>query len=151
MTKAMMKKITLIIVLLFNAISYAQNNDLSCRVVESNLNIPISFATARIKNSNLGVIADAEGYFRLPYKYKQSKDTLLITAIGYKNTEIPIAQLTNRKINIIPITIQIESLNEIGLIHKKKGKKKKKKLTARQIVQKAIDNITANLSSSHHS
>jgi len=141
----------ILILTLLSFTTHAQNNELLCRVVETTSEIPISFATVRIKSSSLGVIADADGHFRIPYKYKQNKDTIVITAIGYKSTEVLLTNLTNGKINIIPVTIQIESLKVIGLVHKKKGKKKKKKLSARQIVQKAIDNITINLPRSDHS
>jgi len=135
--------------LLFCFLLSAQPRQILGQAVETKSKSPIVFATVSIKNSNLGVIADQDGYFRLPYRYKQRRDTIVITAIGYKKTEVALWNLKDDKVNVINIDIQTEALDVVDLTFNKK--KRKRRLTARQIVKRAIDNIPNNLPSQPHS
>ncbi|WP_299767567.1 carboxypeptidase-like regulatory domain-containing protein [uncultured Dokdonia sp.] len=125
---------------------FSQNEkEIIGQVLEINTLKPISFATVQIKNTKLGVIADEEGYFRLPYVYKEKKGSIIITSIGYQKREIALASLKDGVVNTIAISVQTESLGVVNLKFKKK-----KRLSARQIVKKAIANIPRNLPSIPH-
>lgn len=70
-----MKKLYFIFLLTLLCFKVNAQQETLGRVIDTKTKEPIVFATIRIKNTNLGVIADEEGYFRLPYKYKQRRDT----------------------------------------------------------------------------
>ena len=144
-----MKKLYLsLFTLLFCLSTYAQRQILG-QAIETKSKAPVVFATVSIKNSNLGVIADQDGYFRLPYRYKQRRDTIVITAIGYKRKEVPLWSLRDNEINIITIDIKTEALGVVNINADKQ--KRKKTLTVRQIIRKAIGNIPSNYPNSSHS
>ena len=119
--------------------SLGQQNALIGKVLDANTNEPLVFATVRIQNTNIGVITDDDGIFRLPYRYKQNKDILEISFIGYETKTFPTTAMNDGEITIIKVTTQIEALGTITLKHKKKT------LTAEQIVRKAIANVPRNL------
>ena len=61
------------------------DKEVICQVLDLSDKLPIVFATVSIKDKNNGVIADEDGYFRLPYKYKTQNDVLIISSIGYES------------------------------------------------------------------
>ena len=58
---------------------------------------PVSFASIRIKGTNTGVSADANGAFSL--KVNSENDVLIVDAASFKTTEVPVA--TRRQFSIV--------------------------------------------------
>ncbi|WP_420320508.1 carboxypeptidase-like regulatory domain-containing protein [Flagellimonas sp.] len=100
---------------------------------------PIIYATIQIKNLAVGTISNIDGGFKIPDKYFASKDTLIISCIGYEQIEISITTLTKTEVNKLELTPKVIELSEAIIIGKRR-----KRLSARQIVQKAIDAIPNN-------
>lgn len=117
---------------------------------------PISFATIRLKNSNQGIIADAEGEFRLPFAFRDIGAKLLITSIGYESLEVSVSNLLINELNIIFLNPYVEELNLVVIKNDKSKSARLEKslalvkaarsLTADEIVHLAIQNIPHNLS-----
>lgn len=135
-------KCLLILLIGFSTITlYAQEeNFLRGRVYETTSNTPIVYATVRIKGKTKGVITNMDGGFRLPKNLYQMVDTIQVSSMGgYQLTNFPISKLSPSEINILRLPTTLFSLDEAVV-----SAKRKKRLTARQILKRAIENITLN-------
>ena len=109
------------------------------QLIDSRTGDPVVFASIRIKGRALGVISNADGGFKIPLKYKTYGDTLEISSMGYEQIELLIHDLPESEHHILKLNPGILSLSEAIVTAKKK-----RKLTARQIVRKAIGAIPEN-------
>jgi hypothetical protein len=126
------------------------DKEIICQVLDQSDKLPVVFATVSIKDKNNGVIADENGYFRLPYKYKTQNDVLIISSIGYESKTIDARNLLDNLPNVIYLNPKIEALNTVT-ITTTKGTPKKDYESVREIVGKAISNMRANFPTQPHS
>ncbi len=109
---------------------------------------PIAFASIRIKDRALGIISNTDGSFKIPLKYKEYGDIIEISSMGYQTKEIPLLQLSLTSLNTIRLAPGVLELVEavVKAKSRKRGKriKRPKKLSAIQIVNKAIQAIPDN-------
>lgn len=129
--------------------SFAQDQEFfTGQLVDANSEEPVVFASIRIKDRALGVISNSDGSFRIPMKYKEYGDIIEISSMGYQTKEISITEFKSGELNSIKLEPGAIDLQEAIV----KGKdKSKQRLTARQIVQKAIDAIPRNYPSTSFS
>jgi hypothetical protein len=121
-------------------------------LINSDDQTPIPFAHITIKNKAKGTISNMDGGFRIPGKYYKSKDTLVISSIGYSSKVIPLISLNQHLRNVIILLRKEEVLDEITLGNSRRvgqtsdysTSSKKKRLKAKDIVQLAIDQIPEN-------
>ncbi len=99
----------------------------------------VPFATIRIQGKATGVISNMDGGFQIPEKFRGLGDTLLISSMGYNSMVVPLLSLSPREINVLKLSPGVVALQEAIL-----KASRKKPLTPRQIVQKAIESIPAN-------
>ena len=99
-----------------------------------------------LKKINRGTHADVKGKFEIPIKYKQN-GTIRISSIGYQTKEIQLSKLKINSTNIIYLNISSSKLDEIVV----KTPKRKKRILARTVVRKAIENILVNYPTTPHS
>ncbi|TCK66756.1 carboxypeptidase-like protein [Winogradskyella wandonensis] len=132
------------ILILFCFVAHSQNEskELLFKVVDKEDNFPIAYATIQFRVSPNGIIADEEGDFRVPYKYKVINDSLIITSIGYKTKIVDLESVKDNKINLILMESKTEELDEIIITTKKKDTDFGPGANA--IVQKAIERISSN-------
>ena len=97
---------------------------------------PLAGVTIRIKNSKTGTTTKADGTFTL--NAPTGKETLIISSIGYKTTEVTVA---DRKIINIVLDTETSSLEEVIFVGY--GQQKKIHLTGAvaQIDMKAIEDL----------
>ncbi len=133
-----------------NVSSENVDKEIFCQVIDLSDKLPVVFATVSIKDKNNGVIADADGYFRLPYKYKTQNDVLIISSIGYESKTIEANSLLDNGPNVIYLKPKIEALSAVT-ITTKKGQTKKEYENVREIVGKAISKMRANFPTKPHS
>ncbi len=135
---------------LFLLVAYqliAQQQDyISGKLLDAQTTEPVVFANIRIKDRALGIITNVDGSFRIPLKYKAYGDIIEVSSMGYLTKEIAITQLLQDKLNIITLDPSAIDLQEAVV----KGKRKRN-LSAKQIVQKAIDAIPRNFPSTSFS
>lgn len=63
---------------------YCQQTDyIRGKVIDSKTFGPVSFATVRLKNSQFGVISNAEGDFRILNNPAFQSDSLIVSCIGF--------------------------------------------------------------------
>ena len=124
----------------------AQDGSIAGRLLDAQTQEPIPFATVRIKNYALGVISNMDGSFRVPERFNGYGDVLVISSMGYRTMEIRISELSPGKINIIGLKSGIISLQEAVV-----SAKKRRPLSARQIVRRAIRAIPNNYPTNDYS
>ncbi|WP_299335836.1 carboxypeptidase-like regulatory domain-containing protein [uncultured Psychroserpens sp.] len=115
--------------------------------METGTTYPVPYATVQIKNSSKGVVANVDGDFRIPYRYKAAKDTIIVSCLGYETKKIALSSLNDLQTNIINLNTKIEGLDQILI----KGKRKPSSdINAYTLVKKAIANIPNNYPSNKY-
>ncbi|MEQ8417154.1 MAG: carboxypeptidase-like regulatory domain-containing protein [Imperialibacter sp.] len=113
------------------------------KVVSSKSKSPVPFASVRVNTEDgvFGAISNANGDFQIPLKYRDIASSLKISCIGYSTRVVPFSELDTARLNIVQLQESVRELAEVVI----KGKKSKvRKLTAKQIVRSAIQNIGQN-------
>lgn len=108
-----------------------------CRVLNEETKTPVYYATVKLTNSNRGTIADDTGMFRIPDL--GDGVTLEISSIGYKTKQVFLDTLKISIVNTIYLLPKVDALETVVI-------REGKKLSGREIVKKAIQNIPNNLS-----
>ena len=117
------------------------------QLVNSDEPTPIPFAHITVKNKAKGTISNMDGGFRVPKKYYKSRDTLVISSIGYSSRIIPLISFDQNQRNVFILERKEEVLDEITI---REGQNiynynsARKELGAEDIVQLAIDQIPEN-------
>ena len=70
------------------------------RIVNEKNRKALSYASIGIRGRTIGTISNIEGEFLLNIQSDNFNDTLVFSFIGFKNTEIPISQITTDKLKI---------------------------------------------------
>ena len=129
-----------VFVFFFSFGGFAQQQEyIAGKLLDSISQEPLVFANVRIKDRALGIITNVDGSFKIPLIYKEYGDIIEISSMGYLTKELLISDLEQDKLNIILIEPSTIDLQEAIV----KGKRKRN-ITAKQIVQKAIDAIPRN-------
>lgn len=131
-----------LILFLINNLNAQERGQYQFQVFEMGTKNPISYATILLKKINKGTHADFDGVFQLPILSK-ANEVFIVSGIGYETYEFNIANYSRNKLNRIYLKSSIYVLNDIVL---KVEKTNRKKLEAKEIIQKAIDNIKENYS-----
>lgn len=109
------------------------------KLVDTETGEPIVFATVQIKGKSQGVITNMDGGFRIPIQFRAAGDTLQISSLGYKKADFSLLRLSPTDINIIRLEPGALLLEEAVV-----SAKKKRKLSAKEIVALAIKAIPQN-------
>ena len=130
----------ILLLLLFSSSTiFAQSDLLKGKLIDALTAEPVAFATVSIKGSELGVVSNSDGSFRVPERFKAYSDTLEISCMGFETRKILISTLSVDKVRRLYLTPAVFELDET-IVHGKK----KRRLSARQIVRRAIKNIPNN-------
>ncbi|MFK8061503.1 MAG: carboxypeptidase-like regulatory domain-containing protein [Polaribacter sp.] len=119
---------------------------ISCKVLDKSTKEPVVYATVMLKKMNRGTHADFNGKFEIPVRFLKN-GTIKISSIGYLTKEVKLSDLKTGIVNLIYLSKSNQQLKEIVV----KTSIKKKKLLAKQIVRKAIENILENYPNQKHS
>lgn len=106
-----MKKIAILLILqlFFNlARSQQSNHKIFGCVVDASSGEALIGATIWLKHHMIGTNTNTQGYFSLPIS--QLPDTLHVSCIGYKNLQVPLAQIDESMLNISMILDTIEAV-----------------------------------------
>ena len=119
----------------------AQKDFIEGKLLDAQTGEPVVFATIRVKGKSKGVISNMDGSFKVPQRFKALGDLLVISCLGYEKKEIPIDSLSLEYINSIRLEAGVMLLDEAVVFARKK-----RRLSARSIVRKAIKAIPQNFS-----
>ncbi|MBS9461649.1 carboxypeptidase-like regulatory domain-containing protein [Flagellimonas sp. 389] len=118
--------------------SWGQQEFVQGRLLDANSNEPVIFATIRVKGKALGVISNQDGGFKIPMHFQHEGAFLEISCLGYQTKNIEFSSLEKKETNkilMIPALMQLTETVVTG---------KRKKLTVRQIINKALKRIPEN-------
>jgi hypothetical protein len=118
--------------------SYSQQLYVQGKITDSKTHQPLSYATIRLKNSQIGVFTNAEGDFRVLNKPAFQSDSLIVTCIGYYRLSVAFSNLKKSEINNLKLFPIIYSLNEVKVIARKR------RLNSEAIISRALRNIKKN-------
>ncbi|MCK0156570.1 carboxypeptidase-like regulatory domain-containing protein [Cellulophaga sp. F20128] len=104
---------------------------------------PVIFATIIVKNKGVGIISNDDGSFRIPMAMRMLGDTLLVSSIGYNSKELVVHNLVINTVNRIALAPSLTELKEVVLVSTK-YKGTRKVLSAKEIIQTAMDRILQN-------
>lgn len=82
------------------------------RIIDKKTREPLPFSNISIFGKSIGTISNEEGYFSFKVPGNYIKDTLVSTYIGYKNSEIPVLELSLRN-NIIYMEQESFAIEEV--------------------------------------
>ncbi|UJH66743.1 carboxypeptidase-like regulatory domain-containing protein [Allomuricauda sp. SCSIO 65647] len=135
----MKNKLIFLFSILLAAPLFAQSDFLQGKLIDAQTIEPVAFATVRVKGRAIGVISNLDGSFRIPQKFKKYGDTLEISSMGYEKRQILISTLPADKVQRIYLQPGVFELQEAVV-----RAKRKRRLSARAIVRRAIENIPKN-------
>lgn len=118
---------------------FGQSDFLKGELIDASTIEPVAFATIAVKGRAVGVISNADGSFQVPQKFNVYGDTLQISSMGYEKREILISTLSIDVPRRIYLQPRLFNLDEAIV-----RAKKKRTLSARKIVRRAIENIPKN-------
>ncbi len=90
------------------------------KIINSNDNNPVPFASVRLKKNQLGVYANADGDFRIVNNPAFRTDSIVITCIGYRRISIAYDDLKRTDINIIRLSQAVYGLEEVKIVAKRR-------------------------------
>ncbi|WP_299525473.1 carboxypeptidase-like regulatory domain-containing protein [Winogradskyella sp.] len=138
-----LKCLLFVLISSLNVVCIAQSeSEIICRVIDSESKFPVPYATIQIENTGKGTIANVDGDFRVPAKFKAEKKKILISSIGYETVIIELETLSLEVLNVIEIKTKIEELEEIVI--KSTKPTKRYNISPYSIVKKAINKIPDN-------
>lgn len=103
-----MKYHILFLLLLISSLGFSQVQ-LSGKVFNEENNNSLAYASVIIKNTNIGVLTDAEGVFEIRIPKKHAKDSLVINYIGFESKVFPI----DRKRSSYPLTPSENTIEQV--------------------------------------
>lgn len=131
----------LVLFLASNTILSQEDKYIFGRLTDSGTQEPLAFASIRIKDRALGIISNTDGSFKIPLKYIEYGDIIEISSMGYQTKEILIQDFLVNELNDVQLQPAVLKLEEAIVTAKSK---RAKRLSARQIVRRAIRSIPEN-------
>ena len=106
--------LALVFLLLLPALSRAQENRITGRVVDTKTKDPVPFASIGLREEGTGALTNEYGYFQLAGLEKTSQDSLIVMTLGYErnavfikrgSTEDLIIELKKREIKLSEVKV----------------------------------------------
>ncbi|GAB2789320.1 hypothetical protein HNQ93_003184 [Hymenobacter luteus] len=108
--------------LLLPALSFAQENKISGRVVDEKTKEPIPFASIGLKEEQTGALTNEYGYFQIAMPEKNPQDSLVVVALGYFHRAVLIKPGIKIQDMIIEVPKRAIALKEVKVVSSAKIK-----------------------------
>lgn len=96
-------------------------NQYQGKIIDSETNNPLVFASLSIENTNISTVSNTEGYFSLKVPEDIREGQVVVSFLGYKTKTIPLSQLKENK-NEIELEVSFTELSEVSLLVPKDAK-----------------------------
>ncbi|QIJ88085.1 TonB-dependent receptor [Mesoflavibacter sp. HG96] len=136
MKRSYLKQSLLFVFILISSIATAQH-ELKNKVVDFINLLPIESASVYVQNTTIGTVTNADGKFVLLVPETMSKDTLVISSIGFKSFKVPVEEFDNSF--EVFLEEDIATLEEVVLNATPRPK------TGDSIVLRALDRLDRNM------
>jgi hypothetical protein len=134
-----------IVLVLICSWSYAQDPQVfTGRVIDSRTSGPVPFATIRVKNKSIGVVANADGDFAIPQRLISGSDTIIVSSIGYTTASFPVKTFVSGMVTELRLKPAVTELDEVVVKLKDHKIRSKGEPTTSGIIRRAIKNIPNN-------
>ncbi|WP_162303627.1 carboxypeptidase-like regulatory domain-containing protein [Hymenobacter sediminis] len=108
--------------MLLPALSFAQENKISGRVVDEKTKEPIPFASIGLKEEQTGALTNEYGYFQIAMPEKNPQDSLVVVALGYFHKAVLIKPGIKIQDMIIEVPKRAIELKEVKVVSSAKIK-----------------------------
>ncbi len=81
-------------------IPYISYQNISGKVTSYSDKISLPYASVGIRGKHVGTISNQDGKFTLTLSSENSKDTLVVSYVGFKNFETPVSKILNNQLEI---------------------------------------------------
>ena len=138
--------IGLLFFLLFtvNSIRSQTDTELFFKIIDSETKVPISYATIQFVNQGGGVIANEDGGFRLPRRFYDKQERILISSMGYRTLAFMVGKASLTDLNEIELEVRVEELDQVVIKGSKSSNRRKRKILPEEVIQNAINKIPIN-------
>lgn len=132
-----MKRLTVILLAMISIVAQAQENIyLRGFVYDKDANnAPLAMAAVQIKNTQLGGLADDNGYFEIPIPKLNLKDSMKVSYVGYQPQALSIVNYKDGDTLRIYVSSSAETKQEVEIVA----------MNAKGVLLKAIQNMKQNL------
>jgi len=128
-----------LLIIAFHTSNYSQQIDfIRGKVIDSQTSQSVPFASVRLKKSQVGVISNADGDFRIPNRSQYLTDSLIISCIGFRRLSMPVSKLKATEINKLLLVGYTYNLKEVSITARKK------RMDSKLIIARALRNIKKN-------
>ncbi len=104
------------------------------KVVDSNSQKPLVFASVAVEGTNIATVTNAEGGFSIKIPNNELSGKIKISYMGYENLILPISTLQKKKNNLIELKIVSIKLTEVNVFPD----------NPRLLIEKVLENRTQN-------
>ncbi|MEI9919067.1 MAG: carboxypeptidase-like regulatory domain-containing protein [Bacteroidota bacterium] len=135
----------LLTMLIMCGVCFAQKTSVfSGRIIDTRTKDAVPFATVRVKNKSLGVVANADGDFSIPTWVETSGDTIVVSSIGYTTAFFPTNIFSHETVTVLPLKPAVTELDEIVVRSKDHKVRSRGEPSTSGIITSAIKNIPNN-------
>ena len=98
---------------------FAQQTIIIGKVIDSETGSPMSYASIRVREKVVGVVASKQGEFTLTLNSSPDNLTLVISFVGFKTSEINLSEFIERKNKIIKLEPEAQELEAVTISEEK--------------------------------
>jgi len=113
--KLVFKLIYLLFFVFVNTLFAQPTKILKGKIIEKESLIPIPYATVKLLYSNKSTVSNAEGSFNLDVSADNSKDSIVISCMGYKPLKIEVESMKKDNVSIFSMKENKILLNEVTI------------------------------------
>ena len=123
----MMKRLPFLafwVLLLLPALSWAQENRITGRIIDGKTKDPVPFASIGLREEGTGALTNEYGFFQLAGLEKTNSDSLIVMTLGYERTAVfikrgatedLIIELKKRVVELSEVKVQGGKVKNLGL------------------------------------
>ncbi|PKQ60489.1 hypothetical protein BZG02_19240 [Labilibaculum filiforme] len=83
-----------------NLIPYLSYRNIGGKITSQSANKSLAYASIGLRGRHVGTISNQDGEFSLTVSSQNTNDTLVVSYVGFKNFEIPVAKIPNKNLQI---------------------------------------------------
>ncbi|MGY2133812.1 carboxypeptidase-like regulatory domain-containing protein [Hymenobacter sp. HD11105] len=99
--------------LMLPALSMAQDNRLSGRIIDKKTKEPIPFSSIGLKEEQSGALTNEIGIFQMNGPTKNAQDSLIVLALGYERTAVLVKRGAGQSDMVIEVSKRVYELAEV--------------------------------------
>ena len=136
------RNLILILIICNCQVLLAQQTTITGKIIDSETKSPLPYVSIRIKEKALGVVANEKGEFTLTFNSSPDAYTLVVSSVGFKNSEIKLSEFIERDNKTIKLEPAARELDEVTISDRK--------FDLNEFMAKVIETYQANARTTPH-